>query len=137
MISLPDKVTTQKLHLTFDAVDTWELSGTEIVIDGTQCIFKVGEGEVNHFIIPNAKKLCESQFEIICKGGEYFVRDLGIIHTSRVKVSANHSIQLRDDALVDIAKTVSYHFDRATHNLKPTQVPNSEFLVLWPTIQKF
>ena len=59
------------------------------MIDGTQGIFKVGEGEVNHYIIPNDKKLCESQFDIICKGGKYFVRDLGIVHTSRVKVSAN------------------------------------------------
>ena len=41
----------------FEAVDTEELKNLEISVDGTQGIYKIGEGEANHYQIPNDKKL--------------------------------------------------------------------------------
>ena len=81
--------------MSFEAVDTEELKNLEISVDGTQGIFKVGEGEANHYQIPNDKKLWESQLMIVCKDGKYYIRDLGIVHTSRVKVDINTSIQIQ------------------------------------------
>jgi hypothetical protein len=90
--SLPDQAATHKLHMKFEAVDTEELKNLEISVDGTQGIFKVGEGEANHYQIPNDKKLWESQLMIVCKDGKYYIRDLGVVHTSRIKVDMNTSI---------------------------------------------
>ena len=78
--------------MTFEAVDTEELKNLEISVDGTQGVYKVGEGESNHYVIPNDKKLWESQFMIVSKDGKYFIRDMGIVHTSRIKVDINSSI---------------------------------------------
>ena len=90
--SLPNKAAAHKLHMTFEAVDTEELKNLEISVDGTQGVYKVGEGESNHYVIPNDKKLWESQFMIVSKDGKYFIRDMGIVHTSRIKVDINSSI---------------------------------------------
>ena len=79
----------------FEAVDTEELKGLEITVDGTQGIFKVGEGEANHYQIPNDKKLWESQLMIICKDGKFYIRDLGVVHTSRIKVDMTTNIQIQ------------------------------------------
>ena len=84
--AVPDTSASHKLHLTFEAVDTDELKNLEITVDGTSGIFKIGEGEANHYQIPNDKKLWESQLMIICKDGGYYIRDLGVVHTSRIKV---------------------------------------------------
>ena len=78
--------------MTFEAVDTEELKNLEISVDCTQGVYKVGEGESNHYVIPNDKKLWESQFMIVSKDGKYFIRDMGIVHTSRIKVDINSSI---------------------------------------------
>lgn len=32
---------------------------------------------------------------IVCKEGKYFIRDLGVVHTSRVKVDMSTSIQIQ------------------------------------------
>jgi hypothetical protein len=32
---------------------------------------------------------------IVCKDGRYFIRDMGVVHTSRVKVDKNTEIQLQ------------------------------------------
>ena len=84
--SVPDKPATHKLNLKFEAVDTEELRNLEIQVDGNQGIFKIGEGEANHYQIPNDKKLWESQLMIVCRDGQYYIRDLGVVHTSRIKV---------------------------------------------------
>ena len=47
--SIPNKAATHKLHLKFDAVDTEELKNLEISVDGTQGVYKIGEGEANHY----------------------------------------------------------------------------------------
>ena len=93
--ALPDRAASHKLHMKFEAVDTEELKNLEISVDGTRGIFKVGEGEANHYQIPNDKKLWESQLMIVCKDGKYYIRDLGIVHTSRIKVDMNTSIQIQ------------------------------------------
>jgi hypothetical protein len=49
-------------------------------------VFKVGEGESNHYQIPNDKKLMDSQFLIVVIDGKYYMRDLGYVHTTRVKL---------------------------------------------------
>lgn len=118
--SVPNRSATHKLHMKFEAVDTEELKNLEITVDGTQGVFKIGEGEANHYQIPNDKKLWESQLMIVCKDGKYYIRDLGVVHTSRVKVDMSTSIQIQQDALIDLGKVVHYHFDKVTHQ----QVPN-------------
>ena len=47
--SLPNQAAAHKLHMTFECVDTEELKNLEISVDGTQGVFKVGEGEANHY----------------------------------------------------------------------------------------
>lgn len=49
-----------RLVLKFEAVDTDELKGIEIVVDGDKAIYKVGEGETANYHIPNDKKLWET-----------------------------------------------------------------------------
>jgi hypothetical protein len=76
------------------SVDTEELKDTEIDFSGTSSYFKVGEGDMNHYQILNDKKLWESQFMIVNKDGQYYIRDLGIVHTSRIKVDRGLEVQL-------------------------------------------
>lgn len=90
-------------------------------------MFKIGEGDSNHYQIPNDKKLWESQLMIVCKNGKYFIRDLGIVHTSRIKIDKNSEIQIQQDMLVDLGKVVHYHFDKVTHRQKPATTPSQFF----------
>lgn len=89
---VPNKAASHKLNLQFEAVDTEEIKGLSISFDGNNGIFKIGEGDANHYQIPNDKKLWESQLMIVCKDGKYFVRDLGIVHTSRIKIEKNSEV---------------------------------------------
>jgi hypothetical protein len=59
----------------------------EINFPGDKAVYKVGEAEGNHFQIPNDKKLLESQFMIICMDEKYYIRDLGYVHPSRLKIT--------------------------------------------------
>jgi hypothetical protein len=72
--------------LRFESVDTEELKDVEIVVEGDRAIYKIGEGETSHYHIPNDKKLWETQFMVCTIGGEYFLRDMGFVHKSRVKL---------------------------------------------------
>lgn len=78
----------------FTNVDTEELKDLEIKVDGNVSQFKVGEGDYNHYVISNDKKLWESQFMILSKNGHYYIRDLGVVHTSRIKVTNKVQLQL-------------------------------------------
>lgn len=129
--SQPDQAATHKLHMKFESVDTEELKELEITVDGTQGIFKVGEGEANHYQIPNDKKLWESQLMIVCKDGKYFMRDLGVVHTSRIKVDMNTSIQIQQDALIDY-QVGHYHFNKVTYSQSPNEKPNPSFFIIYP-----
>mmetsp|Transcript_29109 Transcript_29109/g.36081 ORF Transcript_29109/g.36081 Transcript_29109/m.36081 type:complete len:206 (-) Transcript_29109:571-1188(-) len=121
----------------FEAVDTEELKNLEISVDGTKGVFKIGEGEANHYQIPNDKKLWESQLMIVCKDGKYFIRDLGVVHTSRIKVDMNTQLQIQQDALIDLGKVVHYHFDKVTHKSVPSQAPNNTFYIMRPNASDY
>lgn len=49
-----------KLFLRFASVDTDELRDLEIRCDGDTAQYKVGEGDCNHYVVANDKKLWES-----------------------------------------------------------------------------
>ena len=124
---LPNQAATHKLHLNFEAVDTEEIRNLQISFDGNLGVFKIGEGDANHYQIPNDKKLWESQLMIVCKNGRYFIRDLGIVHTSRIKIDKSSEIQIQQDMLVDLGKVVHYHFDKVTHRQKPSTPASQQF----------
>ena len=69
----------------FEAVDTEELKDLQIDVDGSKAFYKVGEGETNHYKIPNDKKLQDSQFMIISKDGQLYIRDLAVVQPTRIK----------------------------------------------------
>ena len=73
-------------------MDTDELRDLELNINGNVANYKVGEGDANHYVIANDKKLWESQFSIVSKDGKYYLRDLGIVHTSRLKVTSKTAL---------------------------------------------
>lgn len=68
---------------------------------------------------------------LVCKDGKYYVRDLGIVHTSRIKIDKNTEVRIQQDMLVDLGKVVHYHFNKVTHHNKPTLTPNQNFQVLF------
>jgi hypothetical protein len=70
---------------------------------------------------------------IVCKDGRYFIRDMGVVHTSRVKVDKTTEIQLQSDMLVDLGKVVHYQFDKVTHSVAPKMQPSQNFQVLRPS----
>lgn len=45
----PDVLPQKTLKLKFESVDTAELQNVEIAFEGDRAIFKVGEGESNHY----------------------------------------------------------------------------------------
>jgi hypothetical protein len=49
---------------------------------------------------------------IVCKGGKYFIRDMGVVHTSRIKVANGLEIQLKKGSLIDLGKVVHYKIDK-------------------------
>lgn len=46
---LPNQAATHKLNLAFEAVDTEEIKGLSINFDGASGIYKIGEGDANHY----------------------------------------------------------------------------------------
>jgi len=120
----------KKLVLKFEQVDTEELKDVEILFNGDRAIFKVGEGETSHYHVPNDKKLWETQFMICSIDGQYFIRDLGFVHASRLKLDTKCEVQIHKGCLVDLGKVVHYHFDKAIHLKEPTQKDSSSFYVL-------
>lgn len=81
-----DQLPSKRLKLKFESVDTEELKDVEIVVEGDRAIYKIGEGETSHYHIPNDKKLWETQFMVCTIGGEFFLRDMGFVHNSRIKL---------------------------------------------------
>jgi len=73
-------------------VDIDELKNLSFSFSGDSGLFKVGEGEANHYQIPNDKKLYGTQFMIISKDGNYYIRDTGIVHNSRIKIGKKTEI---------------------------------------------
>ena len=94
MILRTDQIPEKALSLKFQAADTEELRNVEFTFQGDRAIFKVGEGESNHYQIPNDKKLMDSQFIIVILNGKYYIRDLGYVHTSRIKLDLRSEAQI-------------------------------------------
>lgn len=45
---------------------------------------------------------------VLSINGEYYIRDLGCVHNSRLKVDLGVKIQLQQDSVIDIGKIVHY-----------------------------
>jgi predicted component of type VI protein secretion system len=125
------------LKLKFESVDTEELKNVEITFEGDRGLFKIGEGEANHYQIPNDKKLWETQFMIVCIAGKYYIRDLGFVHTSRIKLDKRSEIQIQKGSIIDLGKVVHYHFDKAIHKTAPNQTPSDQFYMMRPSDQDY
>ena len=122
----------QRLRLKFECVDTEELKDIEIKVEGDRAIYKIGEGETSHFHIPNDKKLWETQFMVCSIGGQFYLRDMGFVHNSRVKLDTKCEVQIQKGSVVDLGKVVHYHFDKVCHNQKPTEQGRDKFYILTP-----
>ena len=70
---------------------------------------------------------------IVCIGGQYYIRDLGFVHTSRVKLDKRSEVQIQKGSIVDLGKVVHYHFDKAIHKCVPTQTPSENFYTMRPS----
>jgi hypothetical protein len=70
---------------------------------------------------------------IVCIGGHYFIRDLGFVHTSRIKLDKRAEIQIQKGSIVDLGKVVHYHFDKAIHQTNPSAVPSENFYTMRPS----
>jgi hypothetical protein len=127
-----DKLPDHKLVLKFEAVDTDELKNIDIVVNGDRAFFKIGEGETAHYHIPNDKKLWETQLMVQCIGGNYFLRDMGFVHNSRVKLDHKCEVRIQQGCVVDLGKVVHYHFDKVVHAVEPSTQSNQRFYVLRP-----
>lgn len=110
-----DAIPRQRLLLKFEAVDTDELKNIEIAVEGDKAIFKIGEGETADYHIPNDKKLWETQFMVCSVNGQFFLRDMGFVHNSRVKLDQKCEVQVQKGSVVDLGKVVHYHFDKVVH----------------------
>jgi hypothetical protein len=122
----------QKLKLKFEAVDTEELKNLEITINGDRAIYKIGEGETSNYHIPNDKKLWETQFMVCSINGQYYLRDMGFVHNSRVKLDTKCEVQIQKGSVVDLGKVVHYHFDKVLHACKPSTPANDNYYILRP-----
>ena len=69
---------------------------------------------------------------IVCKNGQFYIRDLGVVHTSRIKVEKGMEIQLQQGSLIDLGKVVHYHIDKVTHKKTPNVSSNSNFIITRP-----
>jgi hypothetical protein len=132
-----NQVPKDRLKLKFEAVDTDELKNIEITVNGDEAIYKVGEGETSNYHIPNDKKLWETQFIVCSRNGQYFIRDMGFVHNSRVKLDQNCEVQIQKDSVVDLGKVVHYHFDKVVHEKIPDASPNPNFYVLRPELGNY
>lgn len=106
------------------------MKDVEVRFDGDRGYYKVGEGETAHYHVPNDKKLWETQFMVCQVDGNYYVRDVGFVHASRLKLDTRVEVQIQKGALVDLGKVVHYHFDKATHVTKPSHPDGEAFFVL-------
>lgn len=69
---------------------------------------------------------------LICKDDQFYIRDLGIVHTSRYKIDKGLEIQLQKGSVVDMGKVIHYHFDKVTSRKDPQKKSTKDFLVMRP-----
>jgi hypothetical protein len=90
-VSIPE----DRIVLKFEKVDTEELKDLKISVEGDRAIYKIGEGETSHFRIPNDMKLWETQIIICSINGKFYIRDFGIVHSTRLKLDLKCEVQLQ------------------------------------------
>ena len=67
---------------------------------------------------------------MVCSiGGQFYLRDMGIVHNSRIKLDNKNEVQIQWGSIVDLGKVVHYLFDKVVHVAKPSQVANDNFYV--------
>lgn len=130
-------VSDQSMILTFQNSDTEELQGVQATFKGDRAMFKVGEGQSNHYQIPNDKKLMDSQFMIVNKDGQFFLRDLGFVHNTRIKLDLESDFQIQQGTVVDVGKVIHYHFDKLTHYQEPTEQISPVFHKMRPEVEDY
>ena len=130
-------VADKSIILTFQNSDTEELQGVQATFKGDRAIFKLGEGQSNHYQIPNDKKLMDSQFMIVNKDGQYFLRDLGFVHNTRIKLDLESDFQIQQGTVVDVGKVIHYHFDKVTHNQQPKEYISPVFHKMRPELEDY
>ena len=74
---------------------------------------------------------------IVSINGQYYIRDLGFVHTSRIKLDKRAEVQIQKGSIVDLGKVVHYHFDKAIHHQPPTQTPSENFYMMRPANTQF
>lgn len=74
---------------------------------------------------------------IISQNGQYFIRDLGFVHTSRIKLDKRAEVQVHKGSIVDLGKVVHYHFDKVIHHKIPTMAPSEYFYNMRPSNTNF
>jgi hypothetical protein len=102
----------------------------EVEVNGGLSFFKLGDGEKSHYHIPNDKKLWETQFMVCSIGGRFYIRDMGFVHTTRMKLDTHCKVQIQKGSVVDLGKVVHYHFDKVLNNCKPLGRSEGDFYVL-------
>jgi hypothetical protein len=74
----------------------------------------------------------DSQFMIVVHNGKYYIRDLGYVHTTRVKLDLRSEAQIQEGSIVDVGKVIHYHFDKLTHYDIPSHKPTDNFFIMRP-----
>jgi len=69
---------------------------------------------------------------VCCIGGQFFLRDMGFVHNSRVKLDNKVEVQIQKGSVVDLGKVVHYHFDKVVHAKLPDAPTGEQFFVLRP-----
>ena len=75
--------------------------------------------------------------DVISIDGQYYIRDLGFVHTSRVKLDKRSEVQIQKGSIVDLGKVVHYHFDKAIHHAIPTAEPSEMFYQMRPSDKNY
>jgi len=103
------------------------VNGVKIEIEGSNGIFRIGEGQSNHYPILAEKRFWFTQFCIFVKEGNFYLQDFGIMYPSRIKIDKTTEIRIFEDALVDLGKGVLYRFDSLSYSRPPLE-DQSDFL---------
>ena len=70
---------------------------------------------------------------IIACQGQYYIRDLGVVHKSRLRLDDKLEVQIQKGTVVDLGKVVHYHFDKVLHKKAPSQDSSETFYKLRPS----
>ena len=67
---------------------------------------------------------------IVCKDGQYFVRDVSTLQGMKVKLDETSEVRLQKNMIIDIARVIRFKLDLLTHGTRPTVRPSKDFYVL-------